>query len=162
MKILFTVLVLMLLIYGCGDTSKKSVESKEVKKEEVKITVTSLEEARKNAIGTWQFIKGDVWYKYVIKDDGSFDYFIAEPRNGRWTQNPSGTWDTGSDRYNDTGNKYYYFAVKHKRKGGLRNDRDEYHTYKFAYKNSKMVYSPNYEAVGNPLGIKTDESPWKD
>lgn len=162
MKNLLVVIVLMLVIYSCGDARKKPIERKEVKKETEKTAIDSPEDARKNAVGTWQFITGEVWYKYVIKNDGSFDYFMAEPKNGRWTQNPGGTWDTGNDRYNDTGNKFYYFAVTHKSKTGYKNERDEYHTYKFAYKNSKMVYSPNYEAVGNPLGIKTDESPWKD
>lgn len=162
MKNLFVILVLMLVIYSCEDKNIKTTEKTEVKKEPEKTTIDSPEDAIKNAIGSWQFLTGEEWYKYVIKSDGTFDYFAAEPKDGRWRQKPSGTWDIGSERYNDTGNKFYYIGVTHKSKTGIKNDRVEYHTYKLAFRNNKTLYSPNYQVSGNPFAVKTDESPWKD
>ncbi len=80
--------------------------------------VDSVEEAKEYAVGIWtgsQDIYGGIirWNKYVFNSNGSFESYGALASDDNWGDVAfSGTWETGTDKYFDTGERYYYIKLK--------------------------------------------------
>ena len=78
--------------------------------------IDSVEKAKEYAIGIWtgseEVMAGYVsWSKYVIKGDGTFDAYSAAANADSWGSPLfSGTWEAGTAKYTDTGDRYYYLS----------------------------------------------------
>ena len=158
-KQLILLLIVVLCCSSCktnnSETTDKPIENKEVakeKKESASLEVSSIEDAKKYAVGTWQFTKtgAPFWEKYEINADGNFIYFLAEPRDGKWTKGPEGKWTVETDRYNDTGKKYYYIEAKFNSDKNLV-DKHDIMVFKFI----DMVARKDLSVL-----IKTTRNPW--
>lgn len=172
-KLIF-IIFLCFLIIGCNknekentsfDTKNKSTQNEYPNKNTDLSTISSLDNAKTSAVGTWQFTEsvgrqeaGSIeWDKLIIKEGGTFDYYQAVPHDGKWSFESQGTWDVGTDRFEDTGKKYYYIYIsfKFKNLSGINN-------WRLVYKDPNTIYSFNFSMFNSGFGKKTDKNPWQD
>ncbi len=77
--------------------------------------IDSEESARKAIVGVWtsseplqtmvQMAVG--WNKYVFYLNGTFEYYRAQPSDDDWGKPKKGKWKVFSDKYINTGKRYY-------------------------------------------------------
>ncbi|MGA2623696.1 MAG: hypothetical protein ABSF91_07580 [Bacteroidota bacterium] len=79
-------------------------------------SINSEEEARKASIGTWTYTESNaenVWWKLVIKSDGTFEKYLALPSDDNWGTPETGTWEITTGKFPDTGHRYYAVHLQH-------------------------------------------------
>ncbi len=77
--------------------------------------IDSEESARQAAVGVWtnseplntmvQMVVG--WNKYEFHADGTFEHYRAQPSDDDWDNPEKGRWKVFSDKYINTGKRYY-------------------------------------------------------
>ncbi len=74
----------------------------------------ALVQAREFMVGTWTYAKADfpLWVKWVVREDGTMDAYEAHPIDDNWGSPKTCHWEILSDKYGDTGQRYYAFHVK--------------------------------------------------
>jgi len=74
----------------------------------------ALVQAREFMVGTWTYAKADLplWVKWVVREDGIMDAYEAHPIDDNWGSPKTCHWEILSDKYGDTGQRYYAFHVK--------------------------------------------------
>lgn len=82
-------------------------------------SINSVEKAQKYVLGTWVYAEPldprnqyvNWWQKWVVKDNGSIDVYTAEPVNSSWGKPESIRYSIITDKYSDTGQRYYAIHV---------------------------------------------------
>jgi len=79
----------------------------------------ALEEARQFMIGTWTYTGSKqrfggpaLWNKWVVKADGTMERYTAPATNDSWGSPEVVQWEIRTDKYSDTGERYYAFHIK--------------------------------------------------
>ncbi len=75
--------------------------------------IDSVDKAKEYAPGIWTgsiYYGGDTfWRKYVINKNGTYESYVGMAVQDDWGDiEYKGTWSTGSSKYIDTGDRYYY------------------------------------------------------
>lgn len=107
--------------------------------------ISSLKDAKKAALGTWTHadpltdsdlnamnmgISKKFWAKVVFRADGTCSYFLANPSDDNWGNASKCNWDTGTDKYSNTGERYFCITLT-----GL--DRDDHFDCDFIFNDSQ-------------------------
>lgn len=75
----------------------------------------AIREAEKFMIGTWSYTetrpgKPSLWFRWVIKSDGTALSYRARAIEDDWGEPSEGTWKIESRKYTDTGERYFQFV----------------------------------------------------
>jgi hypothetical protein len=71
-------------------------------------SVITIENAKLKAVGTWTGTGEDaVCLRLVIRADGTYDEYTALIDDDDWGKAKKGTWEVFTDKYSDTGKRYY-------------------------------------------------------
>jgi hypothetical protein len=82
-------------------------------------SISSIEKAQKYVIGTWVYAEPldpqnqyvNWWQKWVVKEGGVMDVYIAEPASDSWKKPESVRYNIITGKYQDTGERYYAIQV---------------------------------------------------
>lgn len=75
--------------------------------------VNSADDVNHCAVGTWTRTRHDgLWERIVIRRDGTFEAFHAMPSDEDWGSSDSGTWTAVTEKYMDTGKRWYGMAFQ--------------------------------------------------
>lgn len=69
--------------------------------------VLSIEAARKAAVGTWTGRKSDLCLRLVFNEDGTYEEYTPLITADGWGEPHRGTWEAFTDKYDNTGKRYY-------------------------------------------------------
>lgn len=83
--------------------------------------ISSIEDVQKYVVGTWTFTgPGYImagyphWVKWVLQSDGTMALYLARPNADDWgnPQPDKLTWSAITDKYSDTGQRFYGISIK--------------------------------------------------
>jgi len=90
----------------------KEAKSKLAYADSIASSLTSIDYS---AIGIWtctDVYPGAIWMKYIINSDKTYDEYAAMPTDKNWNYLGKGQWETGINKYEDTGENYNYIRFE--------------------------------------------------